>query len=121
MAKHRGFNVVGFKDLSLSDHAPYLHCPVHIGRQMIKDPKDPNTLMCPECGLPYQEQELTHETGPESKFGKPGAGVLLLQPDDKKILRADDGTPIPPDDEVAKMDLAQGRRIISYHEEKVEK
>ena len=107
--------------MSTADHAPYLHCPIHIGRAMVKDPKDPSTLMCPECGLPYQEKELTHETGPESKFGKPGAGLLLLQPDKKKKLRAEDGTEIPSDDEVAKMDLVEGRKIVSYHEYKIEK
>jgi hypothetical protein len=113
--------MVGFKNMSTAEIAPYLHCPVHIGRPLIKDPKDPDSLMCPECGMPYQENELTHETGPLSKFGKPGSKMLLQQPDDKKVLRAEDGTPIPPDDEVAKLDLAQGRRIIKYDEYKIEK
>lgn len=123
MAKHRGFNfcLLGFNNNSTGENAPYLHCPIHIGRPLIKDPKDPGTLMCPECGLPYQETELTHETGPESKFGKPGAGLLLQQPKDKKKLRAEDGTEIPEDDEVTKMDLAEGRRVIKYHEHKIEK
>jgi hypothetical protein len=121
MAKHRGFNMCGFKNLSTADHAPYLHCPVHIGNKLIVDKKDPSVLFCPECGDVYQPRELTRETEPISKFGKPGSKMLLQQPDDKKVLRAEDGTPIPQDDEVAKLDLAQGRRIIKYDEYKIEK
>jgi hypothetical protein len=61
--------MIGFKN-SLGNHDPgTLHCPIHIGTPLIKDPKDKESsvLICPECGLPYQETELTHETGPMSK------------------------------------------------------
>lgn len=119
MAKHRGFNMIGFKDKSIEGH--FLKCPIHVGIHLVPDPKDKSVYICPSCGMPYQEKELTHDTGPQSKFGKPGAGLLLLQPDAKKKLRAEDGTEIPEDDDVAKMDLAQGRKIVSYHEYKVEK
>jgi hypothetical protein len=78
-------------------------------------------MICPTCGLPYVEDELSHITGPESKF-RNNKGKMLLQADKKKKkLRAEDGSEICPDDEVIKMDLAQGRRVLSYHEYKVEK
>jgi hypothetical protein len=120
MAKHRGFNMVGFKDKSLGDHTPYLHCSIHVGKVLIKDPNDADTLICPDCGLSYKETELTHATGPMSKFGKPGAGLLLLQPNKKKKLRAEDGTPIPEDDTVTINDMQEGRRVLKYHEHKIE-
>jgi hypothetical protein len=121
LAKHRGFNLIGFKDKNTGDHDPYLHCPIHIGRVLIKDPKDSSVLICPDCGLSFEETELTHETTPTSKFGKPNKGPMLLQPNKKKRLRAEDGSPIPEDDTIAINDLQQGRRVLKYHEHKIEK
>jgi hypothetical protein len=123
MAKHRGFNfcLIGFKNTSTGDHAPYLHCPVHIGRELIVDPKDPDTLMCPDCGLKMSENELMHDTTPTSKFGTPNKGPMLFQPNKKKKLKAEDGDIIPADDTVAISDLTAGRKILSYNEYKVEK
>lgn len=121
LARSRGWNMIGFRDKSLADHAPFLKCPIHIGTPLVKDPKDPDTLICPECGLPMIETELTHDTGPMSKFGKPNKSPMLLQPNKKKKLRAEDGNIIPADDTLAISDLAQGRRILSYNEHKVEK
>lgn len=119
MAKHQGFNLIGFRDKTIDSN--FLHCPIHIGRPLVKDPKDSSVLMCPECGLPYQEKELTHDTGPMSKFGKPGAGLLLLQPDKKKRMISKQGDIIPDNDQDAKMDLAEGRKIVKYYEYKIEK
>ena len=112
-------NIVGFKNKAI-EYSDYLHCVVHIGTPLITDPRDPDSLICPECGTPYQEDELKHETGPQSKFGNPSrnTGPKLFQSSRKKTkLIAEDGSEIPEDDQVAMMDLAVGNKILSYRED----
>ncbi len=115
------YNIIGFKNRTVN-YEQYLHCVVHIGTPLITDPKDPDALICPECGLPYQESELKHETGPVSKFGSQGttkAAIFQGKPRKKKLV-AQDGGEIPEDDEVARMDIATGNTILRYHEDKIE-
>jgi hypothetical protein len=115
MAKHRGFNTYGFHDQTTGDHPEnYLHCPIHIGNQLVKVD---DIFVCPSCGLEgYQETELTHETSPTSKFGN-NKGKMILQKNTKKHkLRAEDGSEIPADDTQIIQDLSQGLRVLSYNE-----
>jgi hypothetical protein len=119
MARNRGWNTYGLSDRSTGDHEKYLHCPVHVGNQLVKVD---DTFICPSCGLEgYQEPELTHETGPVARH-QPNKVKMLLQPNKKKTkLRAEDGSEIPEDDTQAIQDLAHGLRVLSYNEWKPDK
>lgn len=85
MTKFRGFNFckLGFKDV-YPDDQKYLRCSMHPGTVLIQDPLDKTVMIWPQCGLPYTPDELTKITGPESRFGVPNKGPMLLQPDKKK-------------------------------------
>jgi hypothetical protein len=115
--------MVGFKDTNTADHAASLKCEIHKGTPLIKDPKDKDSSLwiCPECGLSFEGTDSV-ETGPVSRFGKPGSGLLLKQPDKKKKkLRAGDGNEIPENDTQAIQDLAHGLRVLKYNEWKPDK
>jgi hypothetical protein len=123
LARSRGWNTYGLGDKTTGDHPENtFQCSIHAGTQLIKDPKDQDTLICPSCGLSYQPSELTKITSPTSKFGT-NKGPMLLQPDKKKkkVLRAEDGSEINKEDTQIIQDLSHGLRVLSYNEWKPDK
>jgi len=117
----RGFNIfLSSTKKKQNDDISNLNCAVHPGRQLVRNKeKDPTCFICPDCGLEYLERELIHETGPASKFGI-SKGPKLFQANRKRILTAEDGNPIPIDDELIKQDMMQGRKVLSYQEFKID-
>jgi hypothetical protein len=65
----------------------------------------------------YTEKETGLSTQLTSKFGPVRSNrPAIMQPDKKKKLVSEDSTKIAGDDELAKQDIMQGRKIISYRE-----
>lgn len=83
----------------------------------MKDPQDDSVILCPECGLSYEPDELETITGPVSRF-KNKKGKMLIQADKskKKKMVSEQGDIIPDNDEDIKMDLARGHRVLAYKE-----
>ena len=49
------YNIYGFKN-KYPEYEDLVHCDVHGGTVLIKDPKRPGWLICPECGLPKRKK-----------------------------------------------------------------
>ena len=117
MPRKRDFNLIGFN--FSPDITRWRHCSIHEGTRLIKDAKDPDLLLCPECGLSYQTRDTQIDQTIQSKF-KPQGQTSIIQGKPKKKYVSEAGDVIPADDFDAIADLASGKKIVYYREDKVE-
>jgi hypothetical protein len=92
----------------------YRHCPFHAGTRLLRKKDQPGVLQCPKCGSTYLENEAPNEEGIEVKHGKQQAKIITGK---KKKKYYDKNGNLINDEQLLK-DIANGKVVISYNEQK---
>jgi len=118
------FNLIGFNFPHSSTWRPKKTCPWHhvtlIPKQNDKGEYETGYLVCPQCGSSFaeHENEAPTEEAVSTKFKKTKPQIISARK--KKKYFDQQGNLINPDDKEIMQDIASGKKVISYHEEKVQ-
>ena len=110
------FNIIGFWDPPSSPWRPTLKCPVHPGSKLVNmEGDDPAILRCCQCGtVTYKPDEALTEETMSAKHTK--QQTRIITPKTRKKHYDKQGNEI--NDEQLLKDIANGKVVISYREEK---
>ncbi len=126
MSVEKRFNLIGFNfqsdNSNIKGYDDFKHCLIHPGKRLLKSLEDPEKLFCPTCGLSFSEKDTLKDEHFNPKFGAASNKPKILTGKRKRVKYYDTrGNEIPEHDADAIHDMAEGRKILHYHEEKVEK
>ena len=117
------FNLIGFSFSDKPIYGQHRHCAIHVGTRLLKAEAD-DVLFCSQCGTTYPIKDTNVDQTAQSKNLPNSGGTKIIsgRKNRRKVKYCDArGNEIPEDDTDAMHDIAEGRKILHYHEDKVEK
>jgi len=118
------FNLIGFNFPHSSTWHPKKTCPWHhvtlIPKRNDKGEYETGWLQCPQCGSSFAEHdnEAPTEDTLNLKYKKTKPQIITARKKKKKYYDKQ-GNLINTDDKEIMQDIASGKTVISYHEEKI--
>jgi hypothetical protein len=119
------FNLIGFNFPHSSTWHPKKTCPWHhvtlIPKQNDKGEYETGFLVCTQCGSTFAEHtnEAPTEDTLHLKYKKTKPQIISARK--KKKYYDQQGNKINPEDKEIMQDIASGKKVISYREEKLDK
>ena len=117
MYVEKKFNIVGFGIHGSSPWKPTKHCIIHVGTALVSKLDEPGVLWCPQCGMPYKEEDTAKEERFVPESGPSNRPQIISAKNKSKKYYDKQGNEINDPDLIE--EIKRGMNVISYHEEKV--
>lgn len=103
------FNIIGFSNSPSTAHR---HCVHHPGTRLVQSLEDPDTMLCPDCGISYLPKDTAPDEAYQSKFGPQQSKIISPKKQKKYYDKA--GNEINDPDLI--QEIQRGANVVHYSE-----